>query len=216
MKGLLGKKLGMTQIFDDRGEVIPVTVIEAGPCYITQKKTLENDGYTAVQLGFEEVKPARVNKPERGHLAKNQLPSLRYLREFRVEDHSDLSEGQKLDASVFEVGDLVDVIGVSKGKGFAGVVKRHKFSGGPRTHGQSDRLRAPGAIGAGSMPGRIVKGLRMAGRMGDDRVTVQNLEIALVDPERNLLAVKGAVPGARDGLLIIRQARKTSVSRKRR
>jgi large subunit ribosomal protein L3 len=216
MKGLLGKKLGMTQIFDDRGEVVPVTVIEAGPCYITQKKTLENDGYTAVQLGFEEVKPARVNKPELGHLAKNHLPSLRYLREFRVEDHSDLSEGQKLDASVFEVGDLVDVIGVSKGKGFAGVVKRHGFSGGPRTHGQSDRLRAPGAIGAGSTPGRIIKGLRMAGRMGNDRVTVQNLEIALVDPERNLLAVKGAVPGARDGLLIIRQARKTSVSKKRR
>ncbi len=216
MKGLLGKKLGMTQIFDDRGEVIPVTVIEAGPCYITQKKTLENDGYTAVQLGFEEVKPARVNKPELGHLAKNHLPSLRYLREFRVEDHSDLSEGQKLDASVFEVGDLVDVIGISKGKGFAGAVKRHHFSGGPRTHGQSDRLRAPGAIGAGSTPGRIIKGLRMAGRMGDDRVTVQNLEIALVDPERNLLAVKGAVPGARDGLLIIRQARKTSVSKKRR
>ena len=216
MKGLLGKKLGMTQIFDDRGEVIPVTVIEAGPCYITQKKTLENDGYTAVQLGFEEVKPARVNKPELGHLAKSHLPSLRYLREFRVEDHSDLSEGQKLDASVFEVGDLVDVIGVSKGKGFAGVVKRHHFSGGPRTHGQSDRLRAPGAIGAGSMPGRIIKGLRMAGRMGNDRVTVQNLEIALVDPERNLLAVKGAVPGARDGLLIIRQSRKTSVSKKRR
>jgi large subunit ribosomal protein L3 len=216
MKGLLGKKLGMTQIFDDRGEVIPVTVIEAGPCYITQKKTLENDGYTAVQLGFEEVKPTRVNKPELGHLAKNHLPSLRYLREFRVDDHSDLSEGQKLDASVFEVGDLVDVIGVSKGKGFAGVVKRHGFSGGPRTHGQSDRLRAPGAIGAGSTPGRIIKGLRMAGRMGNDRVTVQNLEIALVDPERNLLAVKGAVPGARDGLLIIRQARKTSVSKKRR
>jgi len=216
MKGLLGKKLGMTQIFDDRGEVIPVTVIEAGPCYITQKKTLENDGYTAVQLGFEEVKPARVNKPERGHLAKSHLPSLRYLREFRVDDHSDLSEGQKLDASIFEVGDLVDVIGVSKGKGFAGVVKRHGFSGGPRTHGQSDRLRAPGAIGAGSMPGRIVKGLRMAGRMGNDRVTVQNLEIALVDPERNLLAVKGAVPGARDGLLVIRQARKSSVSKKRR
>jgi len=216
MKGLLGKKLGMTQIFDDRGEVIPVTVIEAGPCYITQKKTLENDGYTAVQLGFEEVKPARVNKPELGHLAKSHLPSLRYLREFRVDDHSDLSEGQKLDASVFEVGDLVDVIGVSKGKGFAGVVKRHHFSGGPRTHGQSDRLRAPGAIGAGSTPGRIIKGLRMAGRMGNDRVTVQNLEIALVDPERNLLAVKGAVPGARDGLLIICQARKTSVSKKRR
>ena len=216
MKGLLGKKLGMTQIFDDRGEVIPVTVIEAGPCYVTQKKTLERDGYTAVQLGFEETKPDRVSKPERGHLTKNNLPPLRYLRELRVVDHSDLSEGQKIDAGVFEVGDRVDVIGTSKGKGFAGVVKRHSFSGGPRTHGQSDRLRAPGAISAGSTPGRIFKGTRMAGRMGNERVTVQNLEVALVDPERNLLAVKGAVPGARDGLLIIREARKTNVSKKRR
>lgn len=216
MKGLLGKKLGMTQIFDDRGEVIPVTVIEAGPCYVTQKKTLEHDGYTAVQLGFEETKPGRANKPERGHLGKNNLPSLRYLRELRVDDHSDLNEGQRIDASIFEVGDLVDVVGTSKGKGFAGVVKRHGFSGGPKTHGQSDRWRAPGAISAGTTPGRVFKGLRMAGRMGNERVTVQNLEVALVDPERNLLAVKGAVPGARNGLLIIREARKTSVSKKRR
>jgi len=216
MKGLLGKKLGMTQIFDDQGEVIPATVIEAGPCYVTQIKTLERDGYTAVQVGFEEIKPSRANRPMLGHLAKNNLPPLRYLREFTVVDHSDLSEGQKLDASLFEVGDRVDVIGISKGRGFAGVVKRHGFSGGPKTHGQSDRLRAPGAISAGSTPGRVFKGMRMAGRMGNERVTVHNLEVVLVDPERNLLAVKGAVPGARNGLLIIREVRKTSVSKKRR
>lgn len=206
----------MTQIFDDQGEVIPATVIEAGPCYVTQIKTLERDGYTAVQVGFEEIKPSRANKPRLGHLAKNNLPPLRYLREFTVVDHSDLSEGQKLDASLFEVGDRVDVVGISKGRGFAGVVKRHGFSGGPKTHGQSDRLRAPGAISAGSTPGRVFKGMRMAGRMGNERVTVHNLEVVLVDPERNLLAVKGAVPGARNGLLIIREVRKTSVSKKRR
>jgi large subunit ribosomal protein L3 len=216
MKGILGKKVGMTQIFDEQGEVIPVTVIEAGPCYVAQKKTLERDGYTAVQLGFEEIKASRATKPKLGHLAKNNLPALRYLREFRVEDHSELSEGQKLDVSVFEVGDRVDVMGTSKGRGFAGVVKRHGFGGGPRTHGQSDRLRAPGAISSGSTPGRVYKGLRMAGRMGGSRVTVQSLEVALVDPERNLLAVKGAVPGAREGLLVIREARKTSVSKRRR
>ncbi len=216
MKGLLGKKLGMTQIFDEQGEVVPVTVIEAGPCYVAQKKSLERDGYTAVQLGFDEIEPSRANKPRLGHLAKNKLPPLRYLREFRVSDHSDLSEGQKLDVSVFEVGDWVDVVGTSKGRGFAGVVKRHGFGGGPKTHGQSDRWRAPGAISSGSTPGRVFKGMRMAGRMGNRRVTVHNLEVVLVDPERNLLAVKGAVPGAREGLLIIREARKTSVSKGRR
>jgi large subunit ribosomal protein L3 len=215
MKGLLGKKLGMTQIFDDRGEAIPVTVIEAGLCYVTQKKTIERDGYTAVQLGFEEVDEDRLNQPKLGHLAKNGLPPLRYLREFRVDDHSDLEEGQKIDVSVFEVGDRVDVTGISKGRGFAGGVKRHGFSGGPKTHGQSDRWRAPGAISAGSTPGRVFKGKRMPGRMGNDRVTVQNLEVALVDPERNLLAVKGAVPGARNGLVAIRGGRKTKVSKKR-
>lgn len=216
MNGLLGKKLGMTQIFDDQGEVVPVTVIEAGPCYVTQKKTLERDGYIAVQLGFEEIRPSRANKPQLGHLAKNDIPPLRHLREFRVNEHDDLSEGQKLDVSLFETGDRVDVSGTSKGRGFAGVVKRHGFGGGPKTHGQSDRLRAPGAISSGSTPGRVFQGMRMAGRMGGERVTVHSLEVALVDPERNLLAVKGAVPGARGGLLIIRLARKTSVSKVRR
>jgi len=216
MKGLLGKKLGMTQVFDEKGEVVPVTIIEAGPCYIAQKKTLDRDGYTAVQLAFEQIKPSRASKPHIGHLAKSHLPPLRYLREFRVSDHSDLSEGQKLDVSVFEAGDRVDIVGTSKGRGFAGAVKRHGFGGGPKTHGQSDRWRAPGAISSGTTPGRVFKGLRMAGRMGDARVTVQNLEVVLVDPERNLLAVKGAVPGARGGLLMIREARKSSVSGKRR
>jgi len=216
MKGLLGKKLGMTQIFDEQGEVIPVTVIEAGPCYVTQKKTRERDGYTAVQLGFEEVRRNRANKPRLGHLAKNNLPSLRFLREFRVADHGDLNEGQKFDVSLFEPGNRVDVSGTSKGRGFAGVVKRHGFGGGPKTHGQSDRWRAPGAISSGSTPGRVFKGLRMAGRMGGSQVTVQNLEVVLVDPERHLLAVKGAVPGARGGLLVIREARKTSISKIRR
>jgi large subunit ribosomal protein L3 len=215
MKGLLGKKLGMTQIFDEQGEVVPVTIIEAGPCYVTQLKTLERDGYSAVQMGFEEVDQNRTNKPQLGHLAKNDLPSLRYLREFRVTDHEDLSEGQKLDAGLFETGDRVDVSGISKGRGFAGAMKRHGFGGGPKTHGQSDRWRAPGAISSGSTPGRVFKGKRMPGRMGGNQVTAQNLEVALVDPERNLLAVKGAVPGARGGLLVIREARKTSVSKRR-
>ena len=215
MKGLLGKKLGMTQIFDEQGEVIPVTIIEAGPCYVTQIKTLERDGYSAVQIGFEEVDQNRTNKPQLGHLAKNDLPSLCYLREFRVTDQEALSEGQKLDAGLFEIGDRVDVSGISKGRGFAGVMKRHGFGGGPKTHGQSDRWRAPGAVSSGSTPGRVFKGKRMAGRMGGNQVTAQNLEVVLVDPERNLLAVKGAVPGARGGLLVIREARKTSVSKRR-
>lgn len=209
MKGILGRKVGMSQIFDERGEVIPVTVIEAGPCFVTQVKTLERDGYAAVQLGFEEVKPKRLTGPQLGHLRKNQLPPLRHLREIRVSDISQYEEGQKIRVSIFDVGDRVDVTGISKGKGFAGVVKRHGFRGGPKTHGQSDRHRAPGSIGAGTTPGRIYKGMRMAGRMGNARVTAQNLQVVLVDPERNLLAVNGAVPGARNGLLIIKEARKT-------
>ncbi|HID61414.1 MAG TPA: 50S ribosomal protein L3 [Anaerolineae bacterium] len=208
MKGILGKKVGMTQVFDERGEVIPVTIIEAGPCFVTQVKTPERDGYAAVQLGFEEVKPKRLTRPQLAHLHKNQLPPLRHLREIRVSDVSQYEEGQKIRVSIFDVGDRVDVTGTSKGRGFAGVVKRHGFGGGPRTHGQSDRHRAPGSIGAGTTPGRVYKGMRMAGRMGNARVTVQNLQVVLVDPERNLLAVKGAVPGARNGLLIIREARK--------
>jgi large subunit ribosomal protein L3 len=226
MKGILGKKIGMTQIFDERGEVIPVTIIEAGPCYVTQKKTAERDGYWAVQLGFDEVPERRLSRGQRGHLglvpgkgkrqkqSTAEIPPLRYLREMRGEDTQSYEEGQKIDVSIFAVGDKVDVVGTSKGRGTAGVVKRHGFHGGPRTHGQSDRLRRAGAISAGTTPGRIYKGLRMAGRMGAVRVTVPNLEVVLVDPERNLLLVKGAVPGARNGLLIIKEARKAKRAEK--
>jgi large subunit ribosomal protein L3 len=203
MKGILGKKVGMTQIFDDTGEAIPVTVIEAGPCYVTQIKSEKRDGYEAIQLGFGEAK--RLNKPQRGHLPKG-VPDLRYSRELNVDDISAYELGQKIDASVFAVGDLVDVTGISKGKGFAGAMKRHGFGGGPITHGQSDRARAPGSIGSTSTPGRVFKGMRMAGHMGHERVTVQNLQVILVDPERNLLAVKGAVPGARGGLVTVKSA----------
>lgn len=209
MKGILGRKVGMTQVFDERGEIIPVTVIEAGPCFVTQVKTPERDGYAAVQLGFEEVKSKGLTRPQLEHLRKNQLPPLRHLREIPVSDVSQYQAGQKIRVSIFDVGDRVDVTGISKGKGFAGVVKRHGFRGGPRTHGQSDRHRAPGAIGGGTTPGRVYKGLRMAGRMGNARVTVQNLQVVMVDPERNLLAVRGAVPGARNGLLVVQEVRKT-------
>ena len=206
MKGLLGKKVGMSQIFDENGVVIPITLIEAGPCYVTQKKTKEKDGYDAIQVGFGEVREKSVNQPISGHLKKSGAPAIKYLREFLVRDPNVYEEGQTIDVSIFNIGDKVDVTGTSKGKGFAGVVKRHGFSGGPKTHGQSDRWRAPGSVGAGSTPGRVFKGMRMAGRMGNERVTVQNLKIALVDPEKNLLGVKGAVPGGKNGLIIIREA----------
>jgi len=216
MKGILGKKVGMTQIFDERGEVVPITVIEAGPCFVAQVKTVERDGYAAVQLGFEEVKPRRLTKPQMQHLQKSKVPPLRYLREFRLGEGelASFQEGKKVTVDIFQVGEYVDVTGTSKGRGFAGVMKRHGFRGGPITHGQSDRQRAPGAIGACKTPGRIFKGHRMAGRMGGERVTVQGLQVVLVDPERNLLAVRGAVPGAQNGLLMIRQARKTREAKK--
>lgn len=206
MKGILGKKVGMTQIFGEDGVVTPVTLIEAGPCYVTQKKTRAQDGYNAIQLGFGEIAEEKLNKPQAGHLERAGAPPVQYLREFRVANPDDYEEGQKIDVSVFEVGDLVDVAGVSKGKGFAGVVKRHGFRGGPKTHGQSDRWRAPGSAGAGSTPGRVFKGMRMAGRMGGERATTQNLKVMLVDPDKNLLAVKGAIPGGKKGLVVVRGA----------
>jgi len=209
MKGILGKKVGMTQVFGEDGQIIPVTLIEAGPCYVTQKKTQEKDGYTAIQIGFSETSKKHINKPEAGHLKKANVSNLKYLREIRVKDHSDFELGQAINVGVFEVGGFVDVSGTSKGKGFAGVVKRHGFAGGPKTHGQSDRHRAPGSIGAGTTPGHVFKGMRMPGRMGGDRITVSNLEVVIVDPGRNLLAIRGAVPGAKNGLLFIREARKT-------
>ncbi len=215
MKVILGRKVGMTQIFDDRGEAVPVTVIEAGPCYVTHVKTLEQDGYRAVQLGFEEVKPQRLSGGEKGHLARNGISALRYLREFRLRDE-EAEEGQRILVDVFEAGDCVDIVGISKGRGFAGVVKRHGFGGGPKTHGQSDRQRAPGSIGACAYPGRVWKGQRMPGRMGGGRVTAQNLRVELVDPERNLLAVRGGVPGTKGGLVMIKQARKSRELARRR
>lgn len=208
LKGLLGKKIGMTQIFDDNGAAIPITVIEAGPCYVTQVRDVETDGYTAVQLGFGEVKPKRLTGGQLGHLKRNDLPPLRYLREFRTKKDAEINPGDPVSVTVFEVGDHVDVIGTSKGRGFAGVVKRHGFSGGPKTHGQSDRQRAPGSIGATSGTARVFKGKRMPGHMGNRRVTTQNLKVVLVDEERNLIGVRGAVPGPKGGLLVIKEARK--------
>ena len=216
MKAILGKKVGMTQIFNEQGEAVPVTVIEAGPCYVAQVKTLERDGYEAVQLGFEEVKPQRMSGGERGHLTRNELPALRHLREFRLREIEGVEEGQRVLADVFEVGDRVDVVGASKGRGFTGVVKRYGFGGGPKTHGQSDRQRAPGSIGACAYPGRVWKGQRMPGRMGGVRVTAQDLRVELVDAERNLLAVRGSVPGAKGGLLVIKRARKSKELARRR
>jgi len=207
LKGLLGKKVGMTQIFDDTGIAVPVTLIEAGPCYVTQIRKPDRDGYSAIQLGFGEVKPKRLTGGQLGHLKRNNLPPMRFLREFRVKD-PEVKEGDALTVDVFSIGEAVDVIGTSKGRGFAGAVKRYHFRGGPKTHGQSDRQRAPGSHGAGTTPGRVYKGARGPGHMGNERVTVQNLEVVVVDSERNLLGVRGAIPGARGGLVLIKIARK--------
>ena len=207
LKGLIGKKVGMTQIFDDAGSAVPVTLIEAGPCYVTQLRLPERDGYSAVQLGFEEVKPKRLAGGELGHLKRNNLPPLRFLREFR-EKEPGVEEGDQVTVEVFAVGEHVDVIGTSKGKGFAGGVKRYHFRGGPKTHGQSDRQRAPGSRGSGTTPGRVYKGARGPGHMGNERVTAQNLSVVLVDPERNLLGLRGSVPGPKGGLVVIKAARK--------
>ena len=207
-KGLIGKKIGMTQIFDEDGVAIPVTLIEAGPCYVTQIRLPEKEGYAAVQLGFGEVNPKRLTGGELGHLKANDLPPLRYLREFRAKS-PEVKVGDKITvADAFAVGERVDVVGISKGKGFQGGVKRYGFRGGPKTHGQSDRQRAPGSRGAGSTPGRVFKGSRGPGHMGHQRVTAQNLKVVLVDAERNLLGVNGAIPGAKGGLVMIKAARK--------
>lgn len=208
-KGLIGKKIGMTQIFDEKGAAIPVTVIEAGPCFVTQIRQPEKDGYSAVQLGYAEVKPKRLTGGQLGHLKREGLnmPPLRYLREFRAKS-PELKEGDQLTVEAFSVGERVDVIGTSKGKGFQGGVKRYHFRGGPKTHGQSDRQRAPGSRGSGTTPGRVFKGSRGPGHMGNERVTAQHLKVVLVDVERNLIGVRGAIPGPRGGLVIIREARK--------
>ena len=207
LKGLIGKKVGMTQIFDEAGSVIPVTLIEAGPCYVTQVRRPDLDGYAAVQLGFGEVKPKRISGGRLGHLKRNNLPPLRFLREFKSKT-PDVKEGDTLTVDVFAIGEAVDVVGTSKGKGFAGAVKRYHFRGGPKTHGQSDRNRAPGSHGSGTTPGRVFKGARSPGHMGSERVTAQNLKVVLVDQERNLIGVRGAVPGSKGGLLVIKETRK--------
>jgi large subunit ribosomal protein L3 len=209
MKGIIGKKVGMTQLFDEKGVVVPVTVIEAGPCYVTQVKTVETDGYSAIQLGFEEVAERKLTKGQKGHVQKAGAPTVRRLREMRSDDgDASYNLGDVIKADIFQDGEMVDVTGISKGKGFAGGVKRHGFAGGPKTHGQSDRHRAPGSRGAGTTPGHTYPGLRGPGHMGDEQVTVQNLKIALVDAERNLIAIRGAVPGPRGGLVVVRAARK--------
>ncbi len=208
MKGIIGKKLGMTQVFDEQGNAVPVTVIEAGPCFVTQVRSGEKDGYTAIQLGWSEAKPQRLTKGELGHLKRNNLPALRHLREFRLRDGEvDVAEGAEVKVDVFAKGERVDVIGTSKGRGFAGTIKRHHFHRQPKTHGASDRERAPGSVGSTTTPGRTYPGQRMAGRMGNDRVTAENLEVIVIDAERNLLAVRGSVPGANDGIVIIKPAR---------
>jgi large subunit ribosomal protein L3 len=199
IQGIIGRKLGIGQVFGENGKTEAVTAIEAGPCIVTQIKTTAKEGYNAAQLGFGEAK--RLNSPRRGHLKK--LGQFEHLQEFRVADTEAIKVGDKVDVGLFKEGELVDISGVSKGKGFAGVVKRHHFAGGPKTHGQSDRHRAPGSIGATTSPGRVLKGMRMAGHMGTSRVTVRHLKVYKADPERNLLLVKGAVPGAKNGLVLI-------------
>ena len=200
--GIIGKKLGMTQLFMEDGRVLPVTAIQAGPCTIVQVKTRERDGYKAVQLGFGDKR--KINNPEKGHF--KGLGSFRLLREFRVTEGEEFEVGQTRDVSIFAAGDRVDVTGRSRGMGFAGGVKRHHFRGGPKTHGQSDRHRAPGSIGAGTTPGRVLKGRRMAGHMGNERVTTQNLQVVSVEAEKDLLLIKGAVPGPKNGFVVIQHA----------
>jgi len=203
-KGILGTKLGMTQVFDDEGRIVPVTVVKAGPCPVTQVRTTERDGYAAVQLGFGERKAKSTNKPLAGHFAKAGVEPTRHLVELDLE--GDFTPGQTVTVDVFRVGEMVDVSGTSKGKGFAGGMKRHNFKGMGAGHGVHKTHRKPGSIGAASTPARVFKGTRMAGRMGNERVTVQSLELVGVDTERNLLLVKGAIPGSNGGLVIIRAA----------
>jgi large subunit ribosomal protein L3 len=205
-KGILGTKLGMTQIFDENARVVPVTVIQAGPCTVTQVKSPERDGYAAVQLAYGEVKPRRVTKPVAGHYAKAGVEPHRHLVELRTADAADYALGQELKADVFAEGDRVDAVGVSKGKGTAGVMKRHGFAGLSASHGTERKHRSPGSVGACATPGRIFKGLRMAGHLGHERVTVLNLRVVKVDPDRNLLLVRGAVPGPKRGLVMLRSS----------
>lgn len=202
-KAIIGKKIGMTQIFDEKGNVIPVTVIEAGPCVVSQKKTVENDGYAAVQVGFGDLKAHRVNKPMKGHFAKADVAPKRTLREFRFSDPDTYNVGDLIKADVFEIGDKVDVSGTSKGKGYAGAIKRWNFSRLKESHGTGPVARHRGSLGANSSPSRVFKGIKAAGHMGAEKVTVQNLTVVKVDAENNLIAIKGAVPGPNGGTVVI-------------
>jgi large subunit ribosomal protein L3 len=206
VKGVLGTKLGMTQVFDDEGRIVPVTVVKAGPCVVTAVRTAERDGYAGVQLGYGEIDPRRVNKPVAGHFAAAGVTPRRYLAELRTADASEYTLGQEVTAEVFAAGQLVDVTGKSKGKGTAGVVKRHGFKGLSASHGTQRKHRSPGSIGGCATPGRVFKGLRMAGRMGNERITVQSLAVHAVDADRGLLLIKGAVPGSTGGLVLVRSA----------
>lgn len=206
MHGLIGRKIGMSQVFAENGDAVPVTVIEAGPCYVTQVKTLERDGYEAAQIGFEAKKEKQTTRPLQGHFKKAKVEPQRIVREVEVEDIEACEPGQVVGADIFETGELVDVTGYFKGRGFQGVVKRHGFRGGDKTRGQSDRWRHPGSIGQSATPSKVFKGTRMGGRMGNKRVTVRNLEVVAVDAEKNILLVKGAVPGHRNGYVLINRA----------
>jgi len=203
-KAIIGRKVGMTQLFDENGKVVPVTVIEAGPCVVTQKKTVEKEGYAAVQLGFEDVPERKLTKPEVGHLSKNSLPLKKHLKEFRLDDDSALNVGDVIKADVFSEGDRVDVTGISKGKGFAGVIKRFNARRGAMAHGGGPVHRQPGSMGANTTPARILKGKKMPGHLGAEQVTVQNLTVVKVDAERNVIAVRGAVPGPKGGIVFLK------------
>lgn len=203
MAGLLGKKIGMTRIYDDDGNVVPVSVVEAGPCYVTQIKTEENDGYEAIQLGFGQKKEKSMTKPILGHLKKSNTPAIRKFKEFYFSDSKKMKLGDAITVDIFTPGDFVKIKGLSKGKGFTGVVKRYGFKGGPKTHGQSDRLRAPGSLGQSSYPSRVFKGIKMAGHMGNEKVAITGLQVVKVDADNNLLFIKGAIPGARNNYLEI-------------
>lgn len=208
IKGLLGEKLGMTQVWDADNRVVPVTVVKAGPCVVTQVRNTENDGYSAVQIAFGEIDPRKVNKPRKGHFDKAGVTPRRHLVELRTDDAADYTLGQELTTGVFEVGQRIDVVGTSKGKGTAGVMKRHNFRGLGSSHGTQRKHRSPGSIGACATPGRVFKGVRMAGRMGNARVTVQNLTVHAIDAEKGLLLIKGAIPGPNGGVVLVKTAAK--------
>ena len=207
-KGIIGKKIGMTQIFDENGNMVPVTVVEAGPCVVVQKKTEQNDGYEAIQVGFGDAKPHKVSKPMKGHFEKADVAAKRILREFRMDDCSVFNVGDVIKADAFEVGDVIDVTGTSKGKGFAGAIKRHGNHSLRASHGTGPVARQAGSMGAISDPSRIFKGKGMAGHMGHERVTVQNLEVVKVDAENNLIAIRGAIPGPKGGVVILSDSKK--------